>query len=72
MLGKKVGHPRPGVLLKVHELKSNTAASKKWRFRERRGAIAAQVFEDQRRVWLTEEAARHRHRALLDDNPTSG
>jgi len=65
-------HHVPGVSLRTHVLGERAASQRKWRFGEKRAAIAAVLFE-RRRLWLSEEDARHgRPRSLIDDNPAGG
>jgi hypothetical protein len=72
MSGHTVVHRAPGVSLRAHVLNDHLASIKAWRVGEKREAIAALLFVG-RRIWETEEAARHgRRRSLIDDNPTAG
>jgi hypothetical protein len=73
MSGHLVVHPSPGVSLKAHVLNTQNASIGRWRFMERREAIATLLFEGRQRAWVTEEAASFgKRRSLIDDNPTSG
>ena len=72
MSGHTVVHRAPGVSLKADVLNAHLVSIKAWRVGEKKEAIAALLFE-RRRIWETEEAARHgRRRSLIDDNPTAG
>lgn len=65
-------HHAPGLSLRTHVLSERAALARRWRFGEKRAAIAAMLFE-RRRLWVSEEEARHgRPRSLIDDNPAGG
>ncbi len=73
MSGHSVAHRAPGASLKAHVVNTPIASIKRWRIAQKREAIAAMLFEGRRRLWMTEEAARHgKRRSLIDDNPASG
>ena len=73
MSGHNLVHKAPGVSLRTHVLNAHEALIRKWRIAKRQDAIAAALFAGGRRIWVTEEAARHgRRRSLIDDNPASG
>jgi hypothetical protein len=73
MSGHTVVHTSPGVSLKAHVLNTQNASIRRWRFTERREAIATLLFEGRQQIWVTEEAARDgKRRSLIDDNPASG
>jgi hypothetical protein len=60
---------RPEVSLNAQAAHVRFEAARKWRT----DVIAKVIFEGQRRIWMTEEAATHvKHRSLLDDNPAAG
>jgi hypothetical protein len=66
-----VVHRVPSVSLKAHVLNAHLASIAAWRVGEKKEAIAL-MFAG-RRVWETEEEARHgRRRSLIDDNPAAG
>ena len=73
MSGHTVVHRAPGMSSKAHVVKVHVASVRRWRFSQKREAIAALLFEGRQRRWVPEEAARHgKRRSLIDDNPASG
>ena len=73
MSGHTVIHRGPGVSLKEQVLNAHIATVRALRVAKKRETIATALFGGRRRVWMTEEAARHgKRRSLIDDNPCSG
>jgi hypothetical protein len=73
MVGLGIGGRQRDLLFRTQHAWSRFAAAKNWRPKGRRAAIVEFLAGSRHKRWETEEEANaHRHRTLLEDDPTSG